>query len=70
LPGTSGGLKFIHPQASESAEWIVNHNLGEKPIAEVRTASGAVVDADVLHVSNNQLRVYFSSAMAGEVRCL
>jgi hypothetical protein len=69
-PGTSGGLKFIHTQSSASDEWIVNHNLGERPMVEVRSAGGQVIDAEVLHVSDNQLRVYFSTAFSGQVRCL
>lgn len=69
-PGTSGGLKFIHTQAVSAAEWIVNHNLGEKPMAEIRNSGGQVIDAEVLHISVNQLRIYFSFALSGEVRCL
>lgn len=71
--GTGAGgenLKYIHSQTTESAEWIVNHNLGSKPVAEIISTGGAVVEADVLHVSDNQLRVYFSAAFTGSVRCI
>ena len=68
--GTAGGLKFIHVQPSAATEWVVNHNLGERPATEIRNSGGRVMDAEVLHVSVNQLRVYFSQAYSGEVRCL
>lgn len=68
--GAGGNLKYIHSQTTESAEWIVNHNLGEKPVAEIISTGGAVVEADVLHVSVNQFLVYFSAPNIGQVRCL
>jgi hypothetical protein len=61
---------FLHTQNSPASEWIVNHNLGVKPNAAVLDTGGNVVDAQVLHISANQLRVYFSSAQTGAVRCI
>lgn len=68
--GPPGGTAFEHVQPSPAAEWIINHNLGLEPNVEVLSVGGAVVDADVLHVSTNQVRVYFASAQAGRARCL
>lgn len=70
ISGTSGGLKFVHTQAIESSEWTVNHNLGEKPMTEIRDGGGQRIGAKVLHVSVNQLKVYLTLPVAGEVRCL
>ncbi len=69
LPGASGA-GFVHTQGSASAEWIVNHNLGFKPAVEIFDVGGREVEADVLHMSDNQLRVYFTSAVAGTARCV
>lgn len=70
-PGVGGTAQsFVHNQTSALVEWIVNHNFGARPNAEVRDTGGIVVEAEVIHVSDNQLRVYFSSAQSGQVRCL
>lgn len=61
---------FIHAQSSAAMEWTVNHNLGRRPNAEIYDAGGNVVDAEILHISANQLRALFSSAQSGSVRCI
>lgn len=67
-PVVQGGT-VEHVQSGASAEWIFNHNLGGKPSGvAILNPGGAVVDAEVLHTSDNQLRVYFSSPQAGRVR--
>lgn len=60
--------RFVHTQSSASALWTVNHNLGDRPAAvAVLTAGGVEMDADVRHVSVNQLTVGFASAITGSV---
>lgn len=68
-PGASGA-GFVHTQGSAATEWIVNHNLGFKPSVEIFDAGGREVEADVLHMSDNQVRIYFTSAVAGTARCV
>lgn len=68
-PGPAGD-SYVHIQASASAEWIVNHNLGAWPVVEIRSVGGAVIDAEVRHLSTSQFRVYFASPMTGQARCL
>jgi len=69
--GPAGAAEaYIHTQGSPSDEWVVNHNFGEKPIVEVLDSGGNAVNAQVLHISNNQLRVYFSSPQTGAVRAI
>lgn len=60
---------YTHIQSPASAEWIVNHNLGVYPEASVLTAGGQKVLTEILHVSVNQMRVYFSTPFTGSVRC-
>jgi hypothetical protein len=46
----------------------VNHNLGRQPSAvSVRTSGGLVAEAQVLHVSANQLQIFFDVPLAGVV---
>lgn len=68
-PGASGA-GFVFTQASPATEWVINHNLGFRPSVEIIDTGGNEVDAQVLHVSVNQARVYFNTATAGEARCV
>jgi len=54
-------------QFAAADAWIVNHNLGRRPNVQVRTLGGAEVEVEVLHVSDNQVAVYFDVPMAGVV---
>lgn len=68
-PGASGA-GFVFTQASPATEWVINHNLGFRPSVEIIDTGGNEVDAQVLHISVNQARVYFNTATAGEARCV
>lgn len=69
--GAAGAAeKFIHLQTVNSAEWIVNHNLGSKPMAEVLSVGGEAIIAEIQHITDNQLRVYLSAPMQGQVMCI
>lgn len=68
-PGASGA-GFTHTQVSAATEWIVNHNLGFKPVVEVINSGGVPGIPDVIHMTANQLRVYFAVPTAGEARCV
>ena len=68
LPGTAAA-SFLFIQSSPALIWIINHNLGVRPSVELRTMGGAVIDADIVHISVNQVQVYFLTPFAGEARC-
>jgi hypothetical protein len=69
-PGGGGsGSAFTFTQGSPAATWVVNHNLGYRPVTDVTSLGGAQVWAEVLHTSLNQLNVYFDSPTAGQVTC-
>lgn len=55
---------------SESSSWVVNHNLGRKPIVTLLTVGGVEMIAEVIHTNTNQLTVYFASPIAGKARCV
>lgn len=67
----AGATVYEHQQDAESQQWIVNHNLGRKPAAVQVLSTGLVeVLADIVHISDNQLQVLFSSPYAGLVRVM
>lgn len=68
-PGDDGAdiETYVHTQASAASTWTVNHNLGRRPAASVRSAGGIEVIAQVLHVSDNQLQVIFAVPATGSV---
>lgn len=58
---------FTHTQSSASASWTVTHNLGYRPGGVAIVDSGEnVVSGDILHSSNNELVLNFSSAFSGK----
>lgn len=70
-PGADGvATSFTHSQVSPSADWVVNHNLGVRPLVTVLSVGGVEIEANVVHVNANQLRVYFASPQTGSVRCI
>lgn len=65
-----GNVAFEHTQAVPSALWTVNHNLGRKPIVQLRDVLERVFEADVQHLDSNTLQVSMVSAIAGAARCI
>lgn len=67
--GSGGGVQGINLNfLSPSVEWLINHNLGYKPIVELFTTGGVEMQAAVIHTSVNQLLVQFNSPTAGSAR--
>lgn len=73
LPGAKGdpgppGAAFEHVQASASASWVINHNLGFRPAVSVLSPGGLEVEADVQHISANQAVISFVTPQSGSAR--
>ncbi len=69
-PGSPGlALKYTHVQSTLASTWVVNHNLGAKPIVSVLSVGGLQMLAEVIHISANQLQVIFDTPVAGSVIC-
>lgn len=66
-PG-GGAAAFTHLQPSASALWTINHNLGVRPAVTIVDAGGNEVEADVAHLSMNQLVIRFAVPIAGLAR--
>lgn len=61
-------LGYFFTQASPSSQWTINHNLGFRPSVELFDSGGNEFDADILHVSNNQVMVYLTAPYSGFAR--
>lgn len=66
-PPGPGATTYNHDQAIPSAEWIVNHNLGRLVSVTVLSAGNVEVEAEVVQLSSNQIRVYFNQPQVGKV---
>jgi hypothetical protein len=66
----SATRSYVHTQATAQSEWIVNHGLGYKPSVSVYTTGGVEVEAEIVHISDYQLRVRFGSPQTGYARCV
>lgn len=64
----TGSAAFVFTQATPAATWTINHNLGYRPAVELFDQGGNEFDADIVHVSNNQVVVYLNIAAAGAAR--
>ena len=65
-PPGPGATTYDHDQASPSAEWVVNHNLGRLVSVTVLSPGGVEVEAEVVQVSVNQTRVFFNLPQTGK----
>ena len=63
-PGAGFGA-LVWQQAAVSDAWAVNHNLGYYPNVTVFDSADSQIEGEVLHISENQLTVSFSSAFSG-----
>lgn len=68
-PGGGAGSSYQHTQSSPANEWTVNHNLGYRPNIALTSLGGAEMWGEVLHISINQVKVYFDSPVPGLALC-
>ena len=59
---------FTYIQSVAAATWTINHNLGFKPTVELFNSGSLVIDAHVLHTSDQQTIVQFTAPIAGFAR--
>ncbi len=67
-PPSGSGVAFVHQQWVPIVVWSVNHNLGLRPTVSVLDTGGNEVQADVVHLSANQLQIRFALPVAGLAR--
>lgn len=69
-PSGVAGDSFEFSQSSPALQWSISHNLGRRPIVELFSVGGAEIDADVLHISTDQVLVNFLLPTAGSARLI
>lgn len=67
-PALSGA--YLYTQTTSATPWIINHNLGFKPIFSVYSVGGVEVVANVIHISDNQTQIIFTTPAAGFARAV
>lgn len=56
---------YRHTQGTAAATWTVIHNLGRLPVVTVLDSSNQEIEAQVDHVSINQLTISFAGPTSG-----
>lgn len=69
VPGGSTPARHVHSQSVPASTWTINHNLGAKPQIDVFTPGSVLVEAAIVHVSDNQAVVEFNAPMGGYAIC-
>lgn len=64
------GMPFLFRQVSESAEWLIAHNLGHYPLVSVSDSAGSVLLAQVNNIDVNNLTVSFNLPITGTASCV
>lgn len=70
VDGVSGNAGYNYVQSSPSNNWIINHNLGYKPVVQVFNSGNMEIECAIVHVSNNQVQVPLVSAITGYARLI
>lgn len=65
-PPGSSMTGFTFNQSTPASPWIITHNLGYRPSVSIRDSGGSEAEAEVLHLNNNETRIYFASPQSGQ----
>lgn len=66
VTGGGGDAHFVYEQNMPSATWVINHNLGKKPVAVVVDSTENVVVGDTQYNSLNTLTITFVDPFSGK----
>lgn len=59
-------IHYEHDQATPSASWVINHNLGKFPSVTVVDTAGETLWAAVDYTDNNNLTISFNASTSGK----
>lgn len=65
-PRTFGGYDFV--QSNEATLWVINHNMGYRPLVSARLEGVAECEGEVNHPSINQTLIQFLRPVRGTAR--
>jgi hypothetical protein len=63
--GSTTSVFYVHNQATPSATWTIDHNLGGHPTAVVQDSGGTTCEGNFAYPSINRLVITFSAAFSG-----
>lgn len=58
-------IAYTYTQASASAVWTINHNLGFNPVAVVLDSAGTQCEGSITYPTVNQMVITFTGAFTG-----
>jgi len=61
---------YTHFQSTASSSWVILHNLGYTPIIRVFIGNNEVQPLSIVHDSNNQVTISFSTPQVGYARLI
>lgn len=64
-PAGPSGTYFLFEQQTDSASWVVNHNLGYRPAVTVQDYGKITIEGDINYINANSLNITFSQAISG-----
>jgi hypothetical protein len=67
-PQGPAGVGFLFTQASPSTTWLINHNLGFKPVVQMFDAGSQEIEGLISHPSLNTTSILFAVPIAGFAR--
>ena len=66
VPGVTPSGSYVHNQTTPASTWVIVHNLGFYPQAQVEDSAGTDIEGDPTHNSVNQMTIVFSAAFSGK----
>lgn len=66
VTGGGGDAHFVFEQNMPERTWVINHNLGKKPVAVVVDSTENVVVGDIQYNSLNTLTITFVDPFSGK----
>lgn len=65
----TGDKYYVHNQSIPNDVWNVYHNLQKRPAIHIEDSTGQEIITQIVHVTNNYLRVYFGKPYVGTAHC-
>lgn len=59
-------LNYVHNQSQALATWLITHNLNKYPSVTVIDSAGSTVEGTITYISNEEIKIEFSSPFSGK----
>ena len=66
LKTESSDLNYVHNQSQALYTWSVTHNLNKYPSVTVIDSAGSTVEGTITYISNEEIKIQFSSPFSGK----